>query len=265
MNRKRAQLRKDPEFASVTRPVTVERIRLAWWQPEQSGWSFDAIKRSRWQGRHSGETYTSLNWDADLARLDRTQFRRKCRRFKVDAADWCVLVSIARNAEYLREVNRRSVHTAANVFGLRSAKVRIGEAIQRCSMNGLIVPLDSNEDSRIEAAVRASVSPLATRNQDPNIFELSESGAALLVELGPKILGDAWLDGWLAEREVFSLADCYAPNLLDVASVFEKYHDRPDLNVTVISLEEIGPWCLHWWKRFPKGYRVKLAIVNKYA
>ena len=190
-NRHQIRLRKQPEFASMTRPAAVEEVRLAWWSTTIRGWSFEAVESFHWQGRIGGGS-TSLNWDGELAGFNRARFRRQCLRCKIDSANWCVLLAIAKwGAHSAQQIYRFSMASARGDFGFRKAEDRIKAAIRRCSKNGLIVQLNADEILRRQTAANPSCPPLIQPQIRPDLLELSEKGVTLLLELGPKILGDA--------------------------------------------------------------------------
>ena len=265
MTRHRARLRKEPHFASMARPTVADDVRLAWWCPPMRGWSFEATEKFHWQGRGGVDSCTTsafLNWDAEFANVDRVQLRRQCRHHDLEPSDLCVLLRIAQWPFNVKHIARSSLILAKSGIGLRMTMDRIAGAIRRCLHNGLIVRLNVEEIQRIESAAKASSTPLFTQESRLDFFDLTDAGARFLVEQGSKILKTAWLDGWVVSREVFSRDHLYTRNFLDIASVFETYSRYPQKTLKIGPIEEIGPWCVYWWKRFPKGYRLELEVTS---
>lgn len=259
MTRHRVRLRKEPHFASMTRPTVADDVRLAWWCPPMRGWSFEVTEKFHWQGRMGLESITDafLNWDAEFANVDRAQLRRQCSHHDLEPSDLCVLLRIAQWPFDVKHVARSSLILAKSGIGLRMTMDRIVGAIRRCLHNGLIVRLNAEETQRIDLAAKASSTPLFTQESRLDFLDLTDAGARFLVEQGSKILKSAWLDGWVVSRD-----HLYTRNFLDIASVFERYSHYPEKMLKIGPIEEIGPWCVYWWNRFPKGYRLELEVTS---
>lgn len=263
----RARLRKEPHFASMTRPTVADDVRLAWWCPPMRGWSFEVTEKFHWQGRGGVDSCTTsalLNWDAEFANVDRAQLRRHCRHHDLEPSDLCVLLRIAEGGPFdVKRLGRSSLILAKSGIGLRMTIDQIVGAIRRCLHNGLIVRLNAEENQRIELAAKESSMPLYTQESRLDFLDLTDAGARFLVEQGSKILKTAWLDGWVVSRKVFSRDHLYTRNFLDIASVFERYSRFPQKSLKIGPIEEIGPWCVYWWNRFPKGYRLELEVTSE--
>ncbi|MBS0206786.1 MAG: hypothetical protein JSS49_28260 [Planctomycetes bacterium] len=181
----------------------------------------------------------------------------------MDPNEWCVLLTLAKWGSYdIRHVVRSSTILAKSVLKLRISSQDAYQAILRCLESGVLVKLDEKA-LRLRTTVCVSPTPLVTDNHRTSRLDFTEKEARLLTELGPTIHGDAWLESWVVEREIFRRVHHYAWNLLDVASVFEEYSRDSAATVKIGPIQEIGPWCLYWWKRFDKGYRLEFDVTSE--
>ena len=144
---------------------------------------------------------------------------------------------------------------------VRVSHARIVAAVRSGLEKGLLAKLTADDVNLMKMTSDSSCPPLVPSDPQRDSIALSETGARFLIEQGPKILGSAWLDGWSVSREFFRREHRYVRNLRDVAAVFEKYSDKSEERVQINSIEEIGPWCVYWWERFPRGFRIELEIT----
>lgn len=259
--RQRKLLSRMSDVASVTKVIPSLDLRLTWWSSPTTGCQFDSTEEMNWTGRSGGGNSPSLWWDAEQGGVDSDRVRRACRRYDIDLSDWCVLLTIA-SSQFVPAKNLSCFAEtyAKQQFGLRNAPERIAEAIRRCTNQKLIGRLGDEYIRRIESSIATSPHPMIRPEFSPDYANLSQTGIELLLELGPKIFGKAWFDGWRIEHEVFRREHRYARNLLDVASVFREYNDRDEKVRTIGPITPLGPWCVYWWERHPTGYRVELEI-----
>lgn len=259
--RQRTLLHRMPDVASVTKVTPCPNLRLAWWCPPREGWQFDSTVQMKWMGRSGGGSRPTLEWNVKQAEIDSALVRRECRRHQTDLSDWCVLLTVA-SSEFLlaKSLRRSATEFAKRQFGLRNASERIADAISRCAKKQLIGRMGEGAIRRIGASIATSPRPMVLPELVPEHVDLSPAGIELLSHLGPKVFGDAWLDGWQVQQDVFRREHRYARNLLDVASVFEEYNHSEETVLAVGPITPLGPWCVYWWERHPTGYRVELEI-----
>lgn len=261
MYRQRRLLRKELDCPVMTAPTRLDRIRLSRWSEPVPGWTFDATEQLQWQGRGGGGG-SFLDWDTEIACLDLPLVRRECRRLRITLSELCVLMSIARwGANDAHQTVRFALSFAKWRLNVRATRAKIMAAVRSGLEKRLLVKLTADDVNLMKVTRDSTCPPLVLGNPQPDSIALSETGSKFLIEQGPKILGSAWLDGWSVSREVFRREHRYARNLLDVAAVFEEYSGKSKERVQINAVEEIGPWCIYWWKRFPRGYRIELEIT----
>lgn len=260
MYRQRRLLRKELDCLVMTAPTRLDRVRLAGWSEPVPGWTFDATEQLQRQGRGGGGSF--LSWDTEIACSDLPLVRRGCRRYRITLSELCVLMSIARwGANDARQTVLFALAFGACRLNVRVSHAKIVAAVRSGLEKGLLAKLTADDVHLMKMTRDSTCPPLVPGNPQPNSIALSETGSRFLIEQGPKILGSAWLDGWSVSREVFRREHRYARNLLDVAAVFEEYSGKSKERVQINAVEEIGPWCVDWWKRFPRGYRIELEIT----
>lgn len=264
--RQRKLLSRMSDVPSVTKVIPCPDLRLTWWSSPTKGWQFDFTEEMHWTGRSGGGNSPSLWWDAEQGGIDSTRVRQKCRGCGMDLSDWCVLLTVA-SSEFLlaKNLRRCAIAFAQRQFRLRNAPERIADAISRCAKKQLIGRMGKGAIHRIGASIATSPRPMVVPELVPEHVDLSPAGVELLLELGPNIFGDAWLDGWRVEQDVFRREHRYAQTLLDVASVFDEYNQSEETVLSVGPITPLGPWCVHWWERHPTGYRVELEIGQAQA
>jgi hypothetical protein len=90
-------------------------------------------------------------------------------------------------------------------------------------------------------------------------IDFSPSGACFYRNLAAEIFGPTWEDDIVAWREIYREEHRYCAAESGLVNLEAEYAARGEY-VRATRLIPIGPWCVHWWERYPAGYRLELDI-----
>ncbi len=90
-------------------------------------------------------------------------------------------------------------------------------------------------------------------------IHFTPSGAALYRMLAAEWLGPAWEDEIHVSKESYREEHRYCETEEGLRADLQKYQCSQE-KVLASKVVPIGPWCVHWWKRFPRGYRLELQL-----
>jgi hypothetical protein len=90
-------------------------------------------------------------------------------------------------------------------------------------------------------------------------IHFTPSGAALYRTLAAEWLGPAWEDEINVSQQSYREEHHYCETEEGMQAALQKYACRQE-KVLASKVVPIGPWCVQWWKRFPRGYRVELQL-----
>jgi hypothetical protein len=87
------------------------------------------------------------------------------------------------------------------------------------------------------------------------------AGAALYRMIAAEWLGPTWEDEThvSVSEETYREEHRYCESEEGLQALLQKYAGG-ELDVRASQVVPIGPWCVHWWKRFPRGYRLELQL-----
>jgi hypothetical protein len=101
-------------------------------------------------------------------------------------------------------------------------------------------------------------SPLTMESRWGEI-DFSEAGAALYRMISAEYLEPGWEDNLVASRRYYVEEHLYCETedgfRIDVQALIAQ-----GSVIQARRLVSIGPWCVHWWERFPSGYRLELEV-----
>ncbi len=108
--------------------------------------------------------------------------------------------------------------------------------------------------------------PIAPEGWPLNSINFMPSGAALYRMLAAEWLGPTWEDEIqvCVSTETYREEHRYCETEEGLRAVLQECADRQE-NVRTSKIVPIGPWCVQWWKRFPRGYRLELQVGDPCA
>jgi hypothetical protein len=92
--------------------------------------------------------------------------------------------------------------------------------------------------------------------------DFTPAGAALYRAVAGEFLGPGWDEGLRVWKELYREEHRYAETEQDVRAASEEY-EASGKEVLSSQVVPLGPWCLYWWERFPRGYRLEVKIGGR--
>src|SRR5262249_18335314 len=147
-------------------------------------------------------------------------------------------------------------------FAVRDFGVSVGEeecrgAVDACLAKGWLWVIDCKTVAEIENVLRADpvYMPLPDKvvpGQDQ--VDFTQAGAALHRAVSEELLGPSWADGLCVWQELDREEHRYGETEQDILCALKECRYRRYLEAVASRVVPIGPWCVYWWDRFPRGY-----------
>ncbi|MFO0810651.1 MAG: hypothetical protein U0746_18645 [Gemmataceae bacterium] len=279
------EARGESEVVAVTGPTPTGLWRAQWWRRQPEGYRIDVEERWRWQGRGSGGG-ESCHLVIPAGAADPRRLRHAIDRHNVTAAEWLLLAAMecdwscdtaAGLTRYAATLGRR--------FGLSATDDEYRGALENCLRYGWLRVVDRDTVEEVRTLLRRDPAFLAiplTAEKRPKtccyqyragkmipapwpsdyrcgVFDFSPNGAALYRTVAADWLGPAWEDGLAVENTYCWEEHHYCVAEEGFEGIVEK-HLAEGTAVRANRVVPIGPWCVHWWERFPAGYRLELEL-----
>ncbi|MHC5538638.1 hypothetical protein ACYOEI_10485 [Singulisphaera rosea] len=106
------------------------------------------------------------------------------------------------------------------------------------------------------------VSSLASPESRWGEIEFSPTGAALYRMISAEWLGPDLEEGFLATKR-YSWEEHHFCESEEGFRRNIQEHIANGLTIEATRIVPIGPWCIHWWDRYPSGYRLELEIGDR--
>ena len=90
-------------------------------------------------------------------------------------------------------------------------------------------------------------------------IDFTPAGADLYRVLSAEWLGPDWEDALAVSHGYYREEHRYCEAEEGFAGIVEEYVAKGGV-VRSCRVVPIGPWCVHWWERFPSGVRLELEI-----
>ncbi len=257
------EVREREDQVEVAGPTPIGPWRVQWWQRFPEGYRVDIQWRSRWQGRACGG---GDGWSQPPSPRWQTEPQRRQQvlaRFGVGLPEWLVLAEVAGGRfNSPSRLPARAAGFAMTAHGIAAAEEECRAAMDACLARGWLRVVDHRAAAEIEALLQAdTASVLLPDEAVPGLGEVdfTLAGAALYRAVSKEFLGPGWQDGLCVWRELEREEHRYGETERDVLSALQECQDR-GVEVVASWVVPIGPWCVYWWRRFPRGYRLELEV-----
>jgi hypothetical protein len=247
---------------TVTGPTPIGPWRAQWWRRFPDGYRIDIEERMQWQGRCGGDGEQCFlvqpRQEPDPQRL-----RHLLDSHDVTLVEWLLLRAIevdqfgsaSEPPGWVRwEASRR--------FGVQLQKAECQAGLEACFRRGLLRIVDQQAIDEVRALLRDDqVSlPVPTKvERQPGEIDFTPVGAGLYRRIAAEWLGPDWEDALNVSNEYYWEEHRYCESEEGLQGLVEEHAVRGTV-VRARKLVPIGPWCVHWWERFPAGYRLELQI-----
>jgi hypothetical protein len=257
--------REQEDQVEVAGPVAIGPWRVRWWQRFAEGYRVDVQWRARWEGR-CGEGQGWFRHRSPRWRTERDRRREVLDHHGVRLAEWLVLTEVASGGcNYPSGLPAKSAQFAVRDFGVPVTEEQCREAMDACLAKGWLRVIDRQGLVEIDDLLRQApaAAPLAS-GMVPCLGEVdfTPGGATLHRAVSEEFLGPAWAEGLCVRRELDREEHRYGETEQDILSALGECQDRGE-QVVSCRVVPIGPWCVYWWRRFPRGYRLELEVRQR--
>jgi hypothetical protein len=277
------------DVVRITGPNPTGPWRAQWWRRFPEGYRIDIEERRTWQGFCSGGCencyvdYSCLHPDSD-------QLRHVLDCHNVTLAEWLMLESMER--DWIRDsaanLCRGAAESAVRLLGVAISEEQCRDALEACVRYGWLRLTDDRTAEEVQSLLANDPVLLAVPRMAQNRpqeccyaidqlrpgklipipmpahvrrgeFDFSLDGATLYRMVSAEWLGAGWEDnlnvtaGYYWEEHHYCESD---EGFEDIAAEHVAMGDV----ILARRVVPIGPWCVHWWDRFPSGYRLELEL-----
>jgi hypothetical protein len=262
-------------FGSVSGPMKIGPWRAQWWRRFLDGYRIDID----WHGEGPGGHYHLARFTQDQAEWHRLQHILDCHN--VTLAQWLLLATMDTGlVTYTSHFPRTVADSAGRRFGTTISEEECRTGLQDCLRLGWLMSadLDPADATRrtvaretverfdeIRALLRAepAIMPIAP-TWELRAIHFTPSGAARYRRLAAEWLGPAWEDESHVSKESYREEHRYCETEEGLRDALQENACRQE-QVLASKVVPIGPWCFHWWNRFPRGYRLELQLGDPCA
>jgi hypothetical protein len=264
----------DESVCSIRGPFEIGPWRAQWWRRFLDGYRIDVEANGNYA---YGSTHHLSKLDQPPAELQRLQHILD--RYNVTLIQWLSLAAMdTAGIKYSSRLPKSIAESAGKRFGGSTSEEECRAALQDCVRLGWLMIVDIEtadtirEQSEREDQIKALLGEepaIMTIDQQPWVrttIHFTPPGAALYRMIAAEWLGPAWEDEIhvSVSQETYREEHRYCETEEGLRAVLREYAAR-DEKVRASKVVPIGPWCVQWWKRFPRGYRLELQLGDPYA
>lgn len=256
------QARESWDHVEVAGPEAIGPWRVRWWHRFAEGHRVEVEWRCRWEGRCGEGDYWSLPrsplWQSEPGRRQQVLAQHG-----LDLARWLALAEVARgNGNYPSSLSAKAAAFTERDYGVEVTRDECQAGVDACLAKGWLRVIDARATAEIDDVLRGepAAAPLPGEAV-PGLGEVdfTPAGAALYRAVAEEFLGPGWADGLCLRRELYREEHRYGETEQDIFSALKECEDRRE-NVVASRVVPIGPWCVRWWERFTRGYRLELEV-----
>lgn len=247
---------------SVTDPAPIGPWRVQWWRRFPEGYRIDIDERMKWQGRSGGSTHPYCHMPS-FPRDNLQGLPQILDAHHVTRAEWLFLAAQEQShTGTAPSLFRWIAESAVDCFGMTLSDEDCRAGLEACLRHGWLRIVDQHSLDEIEEQLRdGTAAVLVPREAHRYLGEIdfTPKGAMLYRTLAADWLGPDWEDGLAVTHEYYREVHYYfecEEGVLDAAKGVELGGET----IHACRIVPIGPWCVHWWKRFPAGFRMELEI-----
>jgi hypothetical protein len=282
------EFRSSDDIIAVTGPSSIGPWRAQWWRRFPEGYRIDVEQRRQWRGRADSCSETCY-LDLSKRNIDSNKLQHILNCHNVTLAEWLMMVNMERDwfmdSDCLCE---QASEFAKRVLSVTISEEQCREGLEASLRNGWLRVVDRQTTNEVkhllnEDPVHLAV-PRITGNRPKECsfqikslepgqillvpmpgtqrlgkIDFSPTGAELYRMISAKWLGRDWENDLSVNREYCWEVHYYCESEERLELVVQEHVVKGDV-VRARRMVPIGPWCVNWWKRFPKGYRLELEL-----
>ncbi len=283
------EIRTQEDVVAVSGPTNIGPWRVQWWRRFPEGYRIDVEERRHWQGRAGGGG-ERCHLDHSSQRADPGRLQDVLDRHNVTLAEWVVMEHMERGygRERAKDFCRAASESGNRLLGHSITEKECLEGLKACLRYGWLTVLDQQAVDEVKSLLAADSALLAlpstaegrekvcsyTINPDrpgqlwpipmPDAYwkgriDFTPAGAALYQMTSAEWLGPVWEDSLDASRVYYWEEHHYCETDEGFDRIVQQHIAKGE-TVRAKRVVPIGPWCVHWWERFPSGYRLELEL-----
>jgi hypothetical protein len=256
------EFRSDAATVSMSDPVPTGPWRVQWWRRFSDGFRIDIEEVGPGQGGRGDTWY----WLSDPTWTVNTRLLQDIlARHNVSLAEWLLLA--ATDNPHLRgwEPQIRPVKVSRwgeEIFGIPVPEQECQEGLDACLGNGWLRIVDRKAADEIQTLLQNDSALMPTfgeRGDALGDVDFTPVGAVLYRMIATEYLGPDWEAGLFVSKELYRKQHRYSEVDEGLEQTVQAYQ-RDGAVVLSSSLVPIGPWCNHWWRQSPGGFRMELEL-----
>jgi hypothetical protein len=278
----------EDSVVTVTGPSPIGPWRAQWWRQFSEGYRIDIEERMQWQGRPFGGG-EDCYLDRSPQRADPRRLRTVLDRHNVTFAEWLLLASMEVGwcKSSASRLSQWAAESGAKQFGVAVSEEECRSGLDACLRYGWLRVVNQDTLEEVSALLRNDPALLAVpktadcRRSNGLCYVLgqhgklvpvpkpaerrwgeidfSPCGAAQYRMIAADWLGPDWEDDLRVGKAYYCEEHRYCEAEEGLRGIVQDHEARGEV-VRASRVVPIGPWCVHWWKRFPAGYRMELEI-----
>jgi hypothetical protein len=256
------EARKCDDTTAIVGPSLIGPWRAQWWRRFAEGYRLDIDERMQWQGRPGGGGEDC--WMPPLSHrgADPRCLQDLLERHNVTFTEWLLLAAMdgggCKLASYLTQW---AAESAINEYGVTATETECRSGLEACLRYGWLRVVDQQAVEEVEALLREgpTVMSVASEIGDWGEIDFTLSGANLYRMIAARWLGSLWEEDLRVWKETYREEHRYCEAVEPLRDIAQNYMTGGGI-VRASKLVPLGPWCVFWWERFPRGFRLELKI-----
>lgn len=268
------EIQGDDSVRSIRGPFEIGPWRAQWWRRFIRGYRID-VEANGYYGTSESYHFSDLVYPP--GELQRLQHILDCHN--VTRSQWLSLAAMdTAGAKYSSRLPKMIADSVSKRFGGTVSEEECRTGLQDCLRLGwlMIVDFDTEDTTRetlertgkIDASLREgpAIMPLVQEPWARTTIHFTPPGAALYRMIAAEWLGPAWEDNIhvCLSKETYREEHRYCETEEGLQAILQQYAAREE-KIRASKIVPIGPWCVQWWKRFPRGYRLELQLGDPHV
>jgi hypothetical protein len=281
-----ANARDEDDVVAVTGPTPIGPWRAQWWRPFPEGYRVEVEERMQWARHRSGGGEDCYLDPSHLA-SNPQRLRQVLDRRNMTMPEWFLLAFMEDHLgrSSVTELPRWAAKSAEH-FGVTVSEEECRDGLDACLTRGWLRVMDQSAANEVRTLMRndPALLPLPkfaeSRREDGRVvmgrhgkwlshprtttyrlgeIDFTPLGAAFYRTMATEVFGSAWEDALIVSKAFYWEEHHYCESKNALSDVVIEYGYKGH-TVWASRLMPIGPWCVHWWERYPAGYRLELEL-----
>jgi hypothetical protein len=235
----------------LSEPKRIGPWRVQWWRRYPDGYRIDI------DSPYQGDNF----WRLERPLADPERLPQVIHRHGLVPAEWCILSALdSRRDRRASALVRNLVRFPDKSNGPALSEAEYEAGLRGCLRYGWAQVLQAGSILAIRNALRNDpAEPADPLLGQPGELDFTSAGAELYQTACAEVYGPDWDAELYLERTFSWWMHSYSET---EECVRARLHEGGARGVRPLSVrgEALGPWCSHWWERFPAGYRLDVEF-----